>query len=501
MWAVPMIASVLAFGNYYALNQLVGNAAGGEQSIANQAAGEAVSGNYSANNMQIGNESVYNENAFKSDTNFSYLRGQVSTQSDSGALVTHLGDGKDSIQSGVAMTNIPQKLSMSNLQHSELDRRFQESVSDAQQDIKSYHESATAAYQNMFDLSEHMANSENIDGTITAGDSYNNREAFNTTDNLIEKFSKEHGINKEESKSIIAGVAGDLSVSASLGPLSAHGKIYAQGEAGAALRENQTFHDAKELVQSADFQNSIDKIKHSVKEDHYRGSDEVSGRLSDSISSNLTHASEASSLAQVSIEKSENYQRGIQYSDSHASQIEVEKSSDFVNWLKDQEDITTGQSIGINKVTDIVHNQPEEAREFAEQYMKQLPDHKILPQTEAMIDVKQSNIEKNYEANKDKISGIENVNQKHTENMNRVASNEKAQEVYQKASSSLDENKAKKVYEKDNKNSERLLDRSQFDQDSKALSGSIRHNIKRASKNPISEVLRPVKYDDGKDKK
>ena len=85
MWAVPMIASVLAFGNYYALNQLVGNAAGGEQSIANQAAGEAVSGNYSANNMQIGNESVYNENAFKSDTNLSYLRGQVSTQSDSNA--------------------------------------------------------------------------------------------------------------------------------------------------------------------------------------------------------------------------------------------------------------------------------------------------------------------------------------------------------------------------------------------------------------------------------
>lgn len=500
MWAVPTIASFLAFGNYYALNQLVGNATSSEQSGANQEANDATLGNYTSENVQVGNESLYNTQAYKFDSNASVLSGMVSTQTSSGAMITHRGDGVESIQSGVAMSNIPQKLHLSHMQHSEMDSRYQDSVQSAQQEAQTYHESTTSAFRQLFDFSEHVANGHNVDSTMTAGTSYNDTTAYRTMDDLVTRFSKEHGFTKEASETFLAAATAEVGGNLSIPGFHVSGSLQSRLEGSASVQERAAYNDAKELVQSAQFQQSLDKVRHAVQEDHYRGSDEASARLSDSINADFNRAMDASHQMQAHLDQSKLYQSGMQYADSHGVQLDVEKTQEFVSWLATQENQQTGQAMGIHQAEVVLDNQPDLARSYAEEFMQQMPDSQLLSAVDQQIASKHAVMKDNFNADQQQVPGNARVKQAHDEASNHIASNAKAQAVYQSVTQSLDDAKVTGEYETIKRAGEDTLAHAASDPSAKTQRGQVQHEIKKGSRHATSALFKSTTYQPDKEK-
>ena len=419
--SVPVISFYLLKFNPYTLTSIAQQLGGFVQSSATAASSEVASGNISMGNVSLGNANAYNSSSYHVDQNARLMRGLFSEQASDGSVTTHTPYGTSVIDTQKAMSNLPTNISFSDALNKSLSASARNELSTASMEQQHYSDSMSSTLQNVFDLSSYVNKSNSAGHGSLISMSARESQAFNTVHDMIEKTAKAHNIDSSELVRSLgnyhAGADASISVGKTIFGLGIKGEAKAgytySHDSDESQRQSESYSAAKELMQDKRFTNSLDVAKQATQTNSFNAQDEKGARLVDNMSSNFAKAQQLRQDVSAHLQKAQNYAEMANYAETHGYAINTNLNNDFVDWLSQQSgnSMQTGH-MGLHAAKDILLRQPEQAQQYAMDYVKERsPD--LVQSLQAMRQAEQQSIKENYAHEKAAIPSSESIQAQH----------------------------------------------------------------------------------------
>lgn len=351
------------------------------QNAASTAAEEAQMGNYSYGNTSFSNQNSFNSNAFHTDRNARVSLGGVETSLDGGSIARIARDGSESLTMATSTSHTPlniqlgesNRLAFSQLADSAHTAGLQKSVASSEQ--------YASSLRSLTELGETQSH------TDQSGEGYqiSNSSGFNLAaskiSNLIDNFARDHNISRDEAAKALSATSLNLGGSVGIGFGAGFGKTgpKANVEAGANQRwewdssttkqDARLMNEARRFAEENHFTDVVNEARQATKDEHFRASDEHSGRLADNFSAGFDKSMHYRDEAVANFAESESYHRQASMSNEQVSSINLDAQTGFIDWLSHHKAPNSLGMIGLQQAEWMIRHDPELAQSYAREFI------------------------------------------------------------------------------------------------------------------------------------
>lgn len=357
--SIPALAFALVKGMSGAMVQMGGQLKSAMASTTGQSASQTVDGTWAFNNMQTDNVT-----GGKWDTNSSYANGQMTAQTDNGALITQTAGGSSVYNAAPAMSKLPLDINFGKAMNSTAQRLARESETRAESALAGYNHAVSSAYNQAKQFSSQFGNSattttgsdqsqsssqsQAVNQMLSAAHSYAERhhvsdsEAFSKLMDTVsrDEISGRAGItgSVDTNRSLlgkVAGVAFGASAKAELGGQiatsasdSETNNISATGSQGQDHSQDRTSQEARDFRQGLDAVKSM-RLSYSASQ-----TDNAANTQLEQLGTTLSVADNQYQQYTTSLNRSHEYSQMASMSESTSAQMQSNYAQEFVGYVE-----------------------------------------------------------------------------------------------------------------------------------------------------------------------
>lgn len=357
--SIPFLAYGIVKGMGSAVSQAGSYLGNAMQGAATQSASQAVDGTWAFNNMQTDNVT-----GGKWDTNSSYANGQMTAQTNNGALVTQTTGGGSVYNAAPAMSKLPVDINFGQAMSSSAQRLARESETQAESSLAGYNHAVNSAFNQAKQFSSQSGNSSTMttgadssqatsqsqgaNMMLSAAQSYaarNNISESQAFNELMDKATRGevHGgvkaYGRVDSDKALVGKLASLTFGGSAG-----GEVYggASGSASSGSSDNTTLggqqtrdHSSDQSSQEAkDFRQGKDMVQSyrtSVSGSH---SDNTANTQLEQLGTTLSVADSQYNQYTSSLTRSHEYSQMASTSDTTSASMQSNYAQEFVGYVQ-----------------------------------------------------------------------------------------------------------------------------------------------------------------------
>lgn len=308
---VPMLAFGIARGGAAAMSSMSTSFMSAAQGAVGAAVNEGITGNLSYGNVTTGGRSAYSG---------------VSIQNDHGQITKHWNDGTTSIDNSMVESRLGFEIRGSERMESVLSNQISNEQSLAQ--TKSVQASQTKAhgFEMMVNSHHSIESSKGFEQNFSSEE----KSAFSRINTAVSDFAQEHGITREKSAEILAGIGigANLGVGGSVGQKgSASGNTSFSGNAQFAGRSVDQDHYKAAINYSN--QHSLSKDFATVQSAIQSNRFNMTDSKGESINETFNSATSLNREASQHFENAKRYSEQRSYVKSHSTEIDRNYNQEF----------------------------------------------------------------------------------------------------------------------------------------------------------------------------
>lgn len=362
--SIPFITYAILQGGVQSFIHLAGSMMTPAHSAATAAAGEQASGNYNLSNTNFGQENYGNTTAFQRNLAPSLSLGHFTEHTGTASKIYGQDEtifkqsNSDLRTSFFSDDSISQSL-QSSLHHAET------AVESSQ---KGYSESISSHARNMYDLTEHLAQSENYNNSISKREAHDIQESARSLSNFASNFAEQNGISQKEAFELLIESGGGFTLG--LGALgnsvsTSHGisKKYNDGAS-----EDSVYQSAYHAAESEEFQKNFQAIQDFSKNQAYNCLHDEGKKLVNGYSESLDTVRSSQEQLSSSMNNLDQISQTASWAQNNTSLVKQSLNQDFINWASEKyKDIG-----GYNHTIDIIENNGPERESLIGEFLSEI---------------------------------------------------------------------------------------------------------------------------------
>jgi len=390
------------------------------QNAASSAAEEAQMGNYSYGNTSFANHNGFNSSSFHNDQNARVSIGGVETSLDSGSIARLSRDGSETLTMATATSHTPLNIQLgestrsafSELSDSAKSAGFNKSIASSEQ--------YAASLRSLAELGETQLHSEQSGQGHQISTSAGFNQAASKVSNLIDNFAHDHNISRDEATKVLSAASVNLGGSVGFGTGAGLPGAKANVELGGNLRREKDsseshqdarlMNEARRFSQEHHLTDVVNEARQATKDDHFRTSDDVSGRLANNFSAGFDKSMHYRDEAVASFSESESYHRQATTSSEQTASINLDAQTGFIDWLSHHRAPNSSGTIGLQQAEWLIRHDPELAQSYARQFVSEKTEQSVN-QFQKHHPINVSSVHHKHDAFKSRIAGNEGVDQ------------------------------------------------------------------------------------------
>ena len=394
------------------------------QGAASQAATESATGNYNFGNISEGTRQISNTSMLNHSYAASYRSGsfhQADGRSDlitsaDGQQVLNIGNSNLPVSLNVAETKSTQLMTQAGVSH-------QKGLALSESSAKNMADTLNKSVE----LSDHIAKSKQGSEQYSDNKSIEQIAALNKSAQIVKKFGDDHNVTTTKAAQILAAVncSTDRSVVGKIIGQIVGANAEIRGSISADANVQNIDRDAREVMKSQDFQESLRGSSQLTHNQSFAKHDDEGKRLADNLNYSWNESNNLRQEAIKNFTESENYQKQATAIKNSSASINANYNQQFLEWFAVQKaDNTSNGHIGNMGVAHIMAHNPEIATKYAERFLE---ERNILPAEFVELQAKSpDNLKSSYQ--KDNRNIIVDVNKDNAHNgMNTIKNMAKEQ--------------------------------------------------------------------------
>lgn len=359
--SIPFLAYGIVKGMGSAVSQAGSYLGNALQSASTQSASQAVDGTWAFNNMQTDNVT-----GGKWDTNSSYANGQMTAQTNNGALVTQTAGGGSVYNSAPAMSKLPVDINFGKAMSSTAQRLARESETQAESSLAGYNHAVNSAYNQAKQFSTQSGNSSTLTSgadssqattqsqganmMLSAAKSYAQRNNISESQAFNELMDKSRRDEGHIGGKVSAGVDSDRAVVGKLAGLafgaSGRAEIYGGGsrtwsgsetdstnQGGTKGIDHSSDRSSQELQDFRQGKDMVQSYRSSVSGSH---TDNTANTMLDQLGTTLSVADSQYNQYTSSLTRSHEYSQMASTSDTTSANMQSNYAQEFVHYVQQQ---------------------------------------------------------------------------------------------------------------------------------------------------------------------
>lgn len=346
--SIPFITYAILQGGVQSFIHLAGSMMTPAHSAATAAAGEQTSGNYNLNNTTFGQENYGNTTAFQRNLAPSLSLGHFTEHTGTASKIygqeeTIFKQSNSDLRTSLFSDDSISQSLQSSLHHAET------AVESSQ---KGYSESLSSHARNMYDLTEHLAQSENYNNSISEREAHDIQESARSLSNFATNFAEQHGISQKEAFELFMESGAGANVGTSLGFSSFIGNIGISGKYNDGVSEDSLYQNASHMSESEEFQKNFQAIQDFSKNQAYSCLHDEGKRLVNGFSESLDTVRSSQEQLSSSLNNLDQISQTASWAQNNTSLVKQSLNQDFINWASEKyKDIG-----GYNHAIDIIES-------------------------------------------------------------------------------------------------------------------------------------------------
>ena len=349
------------------------------QNAATAAAEEAQTGNYSYGNTSFANHNGFNTSAYHQDQNARVSLGGIETSLDSGSIARISRDGSESLMMATSTSHTPLAIQLGESTRSAFSELSDSAKSTAFNQSAVASEQYGASLRSLAELGETQSHGEQSGQGHQISTSAGFNAAASKISNLVDTFARDHNISRDEATKYLSAWNFNLGGSVGVGTGSSLPGAHGTADVGGGYRgEKDTSHshqnahlmnEARRFSEENHFTDVVNQARQATRDEHFRTSDEMSGRLANNFSTGYDKSMHYREEAMASLAESENYHRQASLSNEQVSSINLDAQTGFIDWLSHHRAPNSSGTIGLQQAEWLIRHDPELAQSYARQFV------------------------------------------------------------------------------------------------------------------------------------
>lgn len=349
------------------------------QNAASSAAEEAQMGNYSYGNTSFANHNGFNSSSNHNDQSARVSLGGVETSLDGGSIARMSRDGSETLTMATATSHTPIGINLGESTRSAFSELSDSAKSAGFNKSHAASEQYAASLRSLTELGETQQHNEQSG----QGQQISNNVGFNTAaskiSNLVDNFAQDHNISRDEATKVLSAASLTLGGSVGFGTGSVNPGIKAGIDFGGNLRKEwdktsstqdaKLMNEARRFSEEHHFTGVVNQAKQATKDEHFRASDDWSGRLTDNFSAGFDKSRQYRDEAVASFSESESYHQQATTSTEQVASINLDAQTGFIDWLSHHRAPNSHGTIGLQQAEWLIRHDPELAQSYARQFV------------------------------------------------------------------------------------------------------------------------------------
>ena len=359
--SIPFLAYGIVKGMGSAVSQAGSYLGNALQSASTQSASQAVDGTWAFNNMQTDNVT-----GGKWDTNSSYANGQMTAQTNNGALVTQTARGGSVYNSAPAMSKLPVDINFGKAMSSTAQRLARESETQAESSLAGYNHAVNSAYNQAKQFSTQSGNSSTLTSGADSSQATTQSQGANMMLSAAKSYAQRNNISEQQAfnelmdKSTRGEISGSVRASGGVdtsktlwgkvgeAATGVSGKI--EGSLGGSLSGSSGSTDSTSTSGSRGTDSSSDRSSQELKDfrqgkdmvQSYRSSvsgshtDNTANTMLEQLGTTLSVADSQYNQYTSSLTRSHEYSQMASTSDTTSANMQSNYAQEFVHYVQQQ---------------------------------------------------------------------------------------------------------------------------------------------------------------------
>lgn len=420
MFATTTLSYMLisrAVGSLIAVAQQPG---GVIQNAASSAAEEAQMGNYSYGNTSFANHNGFNSSSNHNDQSARVSLGGIETSLDGGSIARISRDGSETLTMATATSHTPLGINLGESTRSAFSELSDNAKSAGFNKSSASSDQYAASLRSLAELGETQQHSEQSG----QGQQISNNVGFNTAaskiSNLVDNFAHDHNISRDQATKVLSAASVSLGGSFGFGTgsmvpgmkggIDVGGNLRQEWDKSHSTQDAKLMNEARRFSEEHHFTDVVNQAKQATKDDHFRASDDWSGRLTDSFSAGFDKSHQYRDEAIASFSESESYHRQATISTEQVASINLDAQTGFIDWLSHHRAPNSHGTIGLQQAEWLIRHDPELAQSYARQFVVEKTENSIS-QFQHQHSVNAGRVSQKHEEFKGRIAGNESVDQ------------------------------------------------------------------------------------------
>ena len=388
------------------------------QNAASSSAEEAQTGNYSYGNTSFANHNAFNSSAYHHDQNARISLGGIETSLDSGSIARVARNGSETLAMATSTSHTPLNIQLGESNRSAFSELSDSAKSSAITQSTAASEQYGASFRSLVELGEAQSHAEQSG----QGHQISNSAGFNTAaskiSNLVDTFARDHNMSRDEAKRVLSANSFNIGGSASFGTGSAVPGLRGNVEAGVNHRNEwdsshshqdaRLMNEARRFSEENHFTDVVNQARQATRDDHFRTTDDVSGRLASNFSSGYDKSMHYRNEAIASMSESESYHQQASVSSEQIAAINLDAQTGFIDWLSHHRAPNSHGTIGLQQAEWLIRHDPELAQSYARQYVGEKTNQSIH-QFQDKHAINEKHVQQHHDASKQRIAGSKEV--------------------------------------------------------------------------------------------
>jgi conjugal transfer mating pair stabilization protein TraG len=320
-----------------------------------------VDGTWAFNNMQTDNVT-----GGKWDTNSSYANGQMTAQTNNGALVTQTAGGGSVYNSAPAMSKLPVDINFGKAMSSTAQRLARESETQAESSLAGYNHAVNSAYNQAKQLSTQSGNSSTLTSGADSSQATTQSQGANMMLSAAKSYAQRNNISEQEAFNklmdasqrdergagarLSAGVDSDRALIGKVAGLAfgASGRLEGHGSINTSSSDSETNSTSKGSTKASD--HSTDRSSQELNDfrqgkdmvQSYRSSvsgshtDNTANTMLEQMGTTLSVADSQYNQYTSSLTRSHEYSQMASTSDTTSANMQSNYAQEFVHYVQRQ---------------------------------------------------------------------------------------------------------------------------------------------------------------------
>ena len=355
---VPVLSLFITKGMVANMGNLASSIIYIPQSTAVQNAEAAVKGNYQIGNTSIDTHQANTSNSNKYDDNYAWTSGMKSFSMNSGAQERIYSDGRSTIDSSSAVSNIAglARIDWNQVMGNRYDQSINDNINQVERHGANMIENASSGYSKLLGYDQNFSKNSNAYENWSKGLSVDQRKSLDEARSVVEKVAQNTNMNTQDV--IKLGVEGGIGIGKGL-------TLGANISSGTSASKTTEHNKGLQTSKDERLSEALSKIQSLANSDSYQEGSNISNSTLESTRSDF----HKSKLASIEMSNSIDKVHSIQEAKSDFMQTSGSISQDLTNQFA-QKQIDT---FGAEKFENMLRTNPFQINqllvEFSTQYM------------------------------------------------------------------------------------------------------------------------------------